>query len=606
MNKIWSIRLTHIILGLLVSLILAVFVFSVQPSGAVKEEAAISLALQEDKPLFGFAQTEYKVTEGGTIAIEVQLSAQATATATVQYQTLDGTAKSGIDYISAAGVLTFLPSSTSQTFLVETIQNNGYQGDRFLNLLLTNPSSNAELDPAKFTSRLIIEEDEPQPTNTPSGATATPVFVDRFEPNNTLQTSTTTAAGAGKLCALTLWPVGDVDFFQFIGKANSSYEVETSELSPGIDTVLTVYDTNGNVIGKNDDAVAGTRASKFTFFAGVDGFYYAEVSNRDPSNPANQTYCFEVKEIAPSPTPLPLPTGTRVPGADACEYNGDFDSSCLIGAGTAFNANFVPIFGEGPDNDFYRIWVKPGLLYTCETLNLSSVNDTNMILYDQNHNGLGGNDDKAPGDFGSKVVWLANYTGWMFVLVGPVAPPEYSVSHMYTYDVVCVETVATPTAFPTATRPPSSGGIKPSPPTPTPIPSPIPSATVPPVTVIAIPPTQTRPVILIIPLPTRTPVVVTGQEVSIEITIYFDANLNYVAELAEGVENMGVAVYDNMTGELLAFGSTNEAGSIRFGPLVVPGTLRISIPFLQFEQIVVGDTSFDIRVAPLMQPPAGS
>jgi hypothetical protein len=228
-----------------------------------------------------------------------------------------------------------------------------------------------------------------------------------------------------------------------------------------------------------------------------------------------------------------------------------------------------------------------------------------MILYDQNHNGLGGNDDKAPGDFGSKVIWLANYTGWLFVLVGPVAPAEYSVSHLYTYDVVCVETVATPTAFPTATRPPSSSGFKPSPPTPTPIPSPIPSATVPPVTAIAIPPTQTPPIIQIIPLPTRTPVVVTGQEVSIEITVYFDANLNYVAELAEGVENLGVAVYDNMTGELLAFGSTNEAGTIRFGPLVVPGTLRISIPFLQFEQIVVGDTSFDIRVAPLL-PPAGS
>jgi hypothetical protein len=94
--------------------------------------------------------------------------------------------------------------------------------------------------------------------------------------------------------------------------------------------------------------------------------------------------------------------------------------------------------------------------------------------------------------------------------------------------------------------------------------------------------------------------------VSIEITVYFDANLNYVAELAEGVENMGVAVYDNMTGELLAFGSTNEAGTIRFGPLVVPGTLRISIPFLQFEQIVVGDTTFDIRVAPLTLPLTGS
>ena len=229
-----------------------------------------------------------------------------------------------------------------------------------------------------------------------------------------------------------------------------------------------------------------------------------------------------------------------------------------------------------------------------------------MILYDQNKNGLGGNDDKAPGDFGSKVTWTSNYTGWLFVLVGPVAPPEYSVSHLYTYDVVCAETVATPTPPPVPTRTPPSGGLQPNPPTPTSIPSPSPSVTVPPVTVVAVTPTPTPVVIVIVPLPTSTPVVVTGHEVNIDITVYFDANLNYVAELAEGVENMGVAIYDNMTGELLAFGSTNEAGMIRFGPLVVPGTLRISIPFLQFQQIVAGDTSFDLRIAPLQPLPTGS
>jgi hypothetical protein len=579
---------------------------SVRGLSATTSSGSQASLLQTDPPEFGFSRETYEVTEGGTIAIEVVLNASTTETTTVQYMTLDGSAKAGVDYQSAAGVLTYAPGTTTQTFQVQTIQNGVYEGDKTVNLLLTNPSSNAALDPDKFTARLIIKEDDPQPTNTPSGATPTPVFSDRFEPNNTLQTATTAAVGAGSLCALTLWPVGDVDFFTFFGKRGSAYVAETSDLAPGIDTVLTVYDTQGNVIGVNDDATAGTRASRFTFNVGVDGFYFASVSNRDPNDPADQTYCFGVKELAPTSTPSPLATGTRVPGPDACEYNGDFDVACLIGAGQTFAANFVPLIGEGPDNDFYRIWIKPGLLYTCETLNLSSVNDTNMILYDQNRNGLGGNDDRVHGDFSSQVSYFSTYTGWLFVLVGPVAPPEYSVSNLYTYDVRCTETVATPTPFPTATRPPSSGGIQPSPPTPTRIPSPTASATVPPVTVIPQLPTPTPPIILIVPLPTKPPDVVTGQVANVEITVYFDANLNYIPELAEGVENLGVAIYDNVTGELLAFGSTNEAGNIRFGPLVVPGTIRISIPFLQFEQIAVGDVEFDVRVAPLQPLPVGS
>jgi len=141
MRIIRSIRLTHIMLGFLGSLILGLMLIAAQSSGAVSSNNSGRIAFQEEKPLFGFASAEYRVDEGVTIAIEVELSAQSNTTATVQYQTLDGTAKSGTDYKSAAGVLTFPPSSTSQTFLVETIQNNTYLGDRFLNLLLTNPSA---------------------------------------------------------------------------------------------------------------------------------------------------------------------------------------------------------------------------------------------------------------------------------------------------------------------------------------------------------------------------------------------------------------------------------------------------------------------------------
>jgi hypothetical protein len=426
---------------------------------------------------------------------------------------------------------------------------------------------------------------------------STAIFVDAFEPNNSLETAYTTAPDAAALTNVTLWPTGDVDYFSFVGKAGLAYQVFSSHLSAGLDTVLTVFDTNGNEISTNDDYEPDNRASLVTFSASVDGFYFARIVNINPGDPANLTYRFQVVQVQGTATPTAFPTGTRVPGADICEYNGDFDQACLIGVGQPLDMNFVPLHGEGPDNDFYRLWVKAGLYYTCQTFDLSSVNDTNMIVYDQNRNGLAGNDDKAPGDLGSQVSVPATYTGWLFILVGPYAPPEYALSYLYTYSIRCDETVPTPTPTPTTyyAPPPSGGGTRPPTPTPIVFPTFLPTPT--PFTFQTPQPTP-RPVIQIIPLPTNTPVSVSQPAITLDLTVYFDRNENFSPELTEGVEDVAVTIYDNATGELLAFGYTNEMGAIRFGALAVSGPVRISIPFLQFSQVVTGDSAIFIRIAP--------
>jgi hypothetical protein len=88
--------------------------------------------------------------------------------------------------------------------------------------------------------------------------------------------------------------------------------------------------------------------------------------------------------------------------------------------------------------------------------------------------------------------------------------------------------------------------------------------------------------------------------------VYFDANQNFTPELTEGVENVAVAVYDNTTNELLAFGYTNESGVIRFSSLVVSGAVRVSIPYLQFNQVGTGTSNVFIRVAPFLVPGGNS
>jgi hypothetical protein len=176
---------------------------------------------------------------------------------------------------------------------------------------------------------------------------------------------------------------------------------------------------------------------------------------------------------------------------------------------------------------------------------------------------------------------------------------------LYTYSLECNESVATPTAAAPPTLAPSTGPIN-RPPTATPTPeattsvitvtTPIAIATVPTVT-----PTPT-PNVIIQPLPTSTPAVSGGRSVDFDLTVYYDANRNFTPELTEGVEDVAVAVYDNTTNELLAFGYTNEAGVIRFSSLVASGAIRISIPYLQYNQVGTGNSNVFIRVAPFLLP----
>jgi hypothetical protein len=621
MERSRSNRIKRFAVGLLLLAIPAVFIASINTltAQANKNSSPGQTSINQsllDLHTIEFILTGSSISEGGgTASIDVEIDPGIITPSLeiyVEYLTVDGTAKEPGDYEFTSGVLTFTMDSPNdrETIMVDIVDDNIDEPNETFSVVLRNPVGAVLGDNDVFV--LTIQDNDPTPTNTPSTQpTATPIYVDRFEPNNNIQNAYPIQAGAGTYCNLTLWPIGDEDYFRFGVKAGLAYEVTTSNLSPGLDTVLRVFNSQGTPIGTNDDYEQGNRGSQVVFSVFTDGYYYARVSNVSTEDPANKTYCIEVTEIEGTPTNTPIPTGTRVPGADDCEENGSIGSACLIGPGTTYDMNFVPLFGEGPDNDFYRMWIKQGIFYSCETLALSSVNDTNMILYDQNGNGLGGNDDKELGDRGSKVDYYATYTGWLYVLVGPVAIPDYGLSYLYTYSLICEEDVPTPTVTPTPTFVVSTGGTGGtsggggvSIPTPTTFVFPTFPATPTPFTT---PQPTSTPDVQVNPLPTETPLGgQTTQEININLTVYYDANNDFMPDLTEGVEGVAVAIYDNNTNDLLAFGNTNEAGMIHFGPLLVTGPVRISIPYLQFNQITVGDSNILIRIAPWPAAPGAS
>ncbi len=325
------------------------------------------------------------------------------------------------------------------------------------------------------------------------------------------------------------------------------------------------------------------------------GPYYFKVFQVTPVCTGG-TYRLDANDLSPTPTPTtptaPPPTG--IPGADRFEPNHDFDHAATIATGVTYdNLNFVPWGGATEDNDFYKIWVKPGLLYTCETLNLAPGLDTNIIIYDHNRNGLGGNDDVTPGDYRSRISYLSTYEGWLYVLVGHGGRFPYSEVQNSTYSLRCsVEVPGLPTPAPTATpRPPTA---TPAPkdwtPTPDPFSSPPPTATP-----LAGAELSVR--LISTPAPPSPEATPAPRFVPLDILVYYDANNDRSPGAGEGVAGLRILAYDTLTGEQVAEGVTDDVGRLRF-TTAVRGAVRIVVPYLGISRVVEGEgASVYIRIA---------
>lgn len=557
-------------------------------------------------PILTLNNSNLNVSEGaGTATLSVNVNSAPTEVITVSYSTANGTAVAVSDYVAASGTITFgVNDTTPKQINITIVDDTAVESTQSFLLQISNPVS-ATLGSPSVTSINITDND--------SGATATPqIFADSLEPNNNFNEATETAADAADLCDLTFYPPGDQDFFRWWGKAGITYIIYTSDLDAGLDTVLEVYNVNQSLIASNDDIAPGIFASEVEFTAPTDGFYYARVTNKSPVDPVNKLYCFEVdSSVEPTSTP---PAGFPA-DVDICEFNSTIDTACLIVPGeTKSSMNFVPSLGSSRDTDIYKMWIKPGIFYTCETIiPAGSPADTNMIFWDNNGNPFNpwlGNDDKGGLDFGSEVSYFSTYTGWLFIVVGPVNEPPLDESALHAYNLTCtaVESTPTSTPFPTSSSGGGTGGTGGFVATPTPqptvaFPTPFPTPTPIDFAQFFTPTPAPPPVVQFQPLPTATPALGSGQTATINVTLYYDSNNNFLPELTEGIVNAAVALYDNATGELLSFGNTNETGVARFTAVNATGAIRVVVPFLNYSQVVVGDTAeILVRVAPQPLP----
>jgi hypothetical protein len=98
---------------------------------------------------------------------------------------------------------------------------------------------------------------------------------------------------------------GDTDWIMFEAKRGKSYQVQTSNLAPGVDTELVAYrgfEEQGwdgmDQIAANDDRAEGDPSSSITFTAPRDGTYLIGVSEANDQAGFDKTYTLSVKEVA--------------------------------------------------------------------------------------------------------------------------------------------------------------------------------------------------------------------------------------------------------------------------------------------------------------------
>lgn len=409
---------------------------------------------------------------------------------------------------------------------------------------------------------------------------------DPYEPNNTQSTAyVLPVATSGSAVNANFYPPGDEDWFAFYVKSGRRYRAATTNLL-GVDTFLEVFSRDAVRLGSDNDG-AGGFASQYEWTATYDGYYYIRVTNRVTST-SNDRYDLTVAETAAAATGTPEPAPTTRAGLDVCENNFGFDAACVIAAGQSQTFNFVSPFAGGPDNDFYRLWVKQGLLYQCRTSSLSPGVDPNMIVYDHNRNGLGGNDDVAPGDFNCAFSYYATYSGWLYLLLGT---GDRTPSDIYDSNYTLECTVSTP-GVATATPIPGAAG----PPRAT-------STPCPPGAVTALPQepeeAQTGLSVRVLTTPTP-PAAYTPAPVYIPITalIYYDGNADGQPGAGEGIAGVSVQAYEATTNQLLAQGFTDDQGHLEF-TVSSKGLVRVTVPFFGFSQVVSGrGASLYVRVPP--------
>jgi glucose/arabinose dehydrogenase len=112
----------------------------------------------------GLKSSVFQVNEtGGKVSIEIDRQQNNNETVSVDYRTIDATAKAGSDYTAVSGRLTFAPSETSKIIDIPILNDTLVEGNESFNLTIDNPIGNAILLAPRTATVTIVDDEAPTP-----------------------------------------------------------------------------------------------------------------------------------------------------------------------------------------------------------------------------------------------------------------------------------------------------------------------------------------------------------------------------------------------------------------------------------------------------------
>lgn len=260
-----------------------------------------------------------------------------------------------------------------------------------------------------------------------TATSATNAVGDAYEVDNTPAASKPILTD-GSLQARSLHVVDDLDYVSFQAQAGVLYQIETHEISAGLDTEMYVYDSDGvTELAYNDDSGVGTM-SYIEYTATESETLYVLVHPYD----LDETGAYALSVLGLTP--------------DAYEVDDTSGEAKPIAPGVVQRRTFH----EDADVDWVKLDVIAGLKYVIDTRPGGADMDTLLYLYDSDTTTeLDSDDDSGPGYYShieyqateSKTLYIYTYgyvTGMYLLrvecddLVPPIttsnALPSYNVS----------------------------------------------------------------------------------------------------------------------------------------------------------------------------------
>ena len=124
-------------------------------------------------------------------------------------------------------------------------------------------------------------------------------------------------------------PNDDADWVSFDAAANTPYLIETTPLGADVDTIIELYDADGNLLSGNDDYQPGT-GSQIQHLAGTASTFYVRMRPFNPNSFGTGTeYSVSIRQGEVQATPTPTPTATPAP-APTTTPSGETGTKSLI------------------------------------------------------------------------------------------------------------------------------------------------------------------------------------------------------------------------------------------------------------------------------------